>query len=689
MTATDDLYRLAQAVGVQTGYWDVFGEHHTAPPETLVAVLQALGLDVSRSDGMDRLRHEVLRATTRLIPDVVITEVGQPMRFALSESALSEFSLPGNGGRVMRVEIVAESGAVSWWDISATDVGANGEVVVSAFVDYGYHRLTVEIGARRDEALLLITPGKVVAPAESERLWGVFAPVYSLWSEDGFGPTTRGLGRLADRAHQLGGAVVGTLPMLATYLREPFDPSPYSPVSRMFWNELFVDLEAITGTQIVLGSLDRHGVDRPDGLGDFDYAEREAIVDAAIREAADVFFDSGARGNDASCGPYTRGDFDAFLARRSEVVDYARFRATVDRSGTGWHAWPTRQRSGRLQAGDYDPPRVRHHLFAQWLMDRQMRQLGDKMSERGQHLYLDLPVGSHGDGYDTWRFSGSFVSGVAAGAPPDELFSGGQNWGFPPVSPWAGRDDGYGYLRACLGHQMEVAGVLRLDHVMQLERLWWVPDGAAAPDGVYVNYPLDELFAVVAIESHRHNCMVVGENLGTVSDDVTEAMGRYGMAGMYVAQFEMPSWAGAELAEPPDGCVAAFDTHDTPTFAGFLSGDGDPDRHQQVENMRGFLAAREYMQPEGDDHDLLLALLGFMGDSDAWMVLVTLEDLWGGVNPQNIPGTTFDRPNWVQRLVLSLDDLEGDVAGSSVADDLAVLDATRWRSHQRATEVTP
>lgn len=626
MSSTDELFALAERVGIQTGYWDTKGEFHTASVDAVIAVLGAMGFEISGPDDLTHLRDRVTRVSERLVSPVVVHVAGRPLPRDLGSGEGS--------GEPVRIEVVSESGEVS----SGPDLGIE--------LDVGYHRLVVETATRRDEALLLVTPGAVVTPPPDERIWGVFAPVYSLWSTTGQGPTVAGLERLADRMHELGARVVATLPMLASYLGEPFDPSPYTPVSRLFWNELFLD------------------VDVEDHPGPFDYERRARAVDAAIAGAAGEYL-----------GGESRADLDAFIARRPDVIDYARFRATAERFGAGWHSWPTRQRRGRLQPGDYDPQRVRHHLFAQWMMDRRMRDLGGRLESRGQHLYLDLPVGSHGDGYDTWRFGEDFVRGVSVGAPPDDFFSGGQNWGFPPVSPEATSRATFGFLRACLEHHMSVSGIVRLDHVMQLERLWWIPEGMAAPDGVYVRYPRAELFAVVAIESHRFDCVVVGENLGTVSDEVGEAMARHSMPGMYVAQFEMPDWAGAELAEPRSGSVASFDTHDTATFAGFVAGD----HAQQVENMRGFLTARGFMESDGDDHALLLALLAFMGESDAWTVLVTLEDLWGETNPQNIPGTPFDRPNWVQRLALSLDSLETD---PSIRADLATLEAARARARR-------
>lgn len=642
---------------MQPGYWDTRGEHHTATTEAVVAVLSSMGIQITGPDDLRDLRDWVECETRRIIPPAVVATSGNPIRFRLLA--------PCNGA--LQVVVVGEDGRTLATAVRPMGGLSGDEIVIDGDFEIGYYRLVADLGNTCIESLVLIAPDTVPGAGVGVREWGVFAPLYGLWSNEGPGPSVGGLARLADRAHELGGSVVGTLPILATYLGRPHDPSPYTPVSRMYWNELFVDLAGIPPESW--------------GSGSFDYEARAKIVDAVISDAAEAFFSYQTN----SCSVGSRSEFDSFVARRPEVVDYARFRAVAEQYGAGWHSWSARERNGRLRPGDYDPCRVAHHMFAQWCMDTQMRSLDARMKRRTQRLYLDLPVGSHGDGYDTWRFAEQFVSGVAAGAPPDDFFEGGQNWGFPPLSPTACRDDAYGYLRQCLDHHMSVSGLLRLDHVMQMERLWWVPDGFAATDGVYVQYPREELFAVVAIESHRHGCFVVGENLGTVSDDVRELMARKAVPGMYVAQFEMPTWAGAELAEPESGCVASVDTHDTPTFSGFMAGLGsgvDPrERAQQIENLRGFLHARGYMAHDANDHELLRALHCFMGDSDAWLVLVTLEDLWGEMNSQNVPGTPFSRPNWVQKLAKSLDDLEYITAISS---DLAALDQARRDSMNRA-----
>ena len=209
------------------------------------------------------------------------------------------------------------------------------------------------------------------------------------------------------------------------------------------------------------------------------------------------------------------------------MVDYARFRAVGERHGPRWQAWPDALARGTVGADDYDVAVAARHVYAQWSMDTQLAAVSDRLARRGQHLYLDLPVGCSPEGFDTWIDRHAYGWGASVGAPPDAFFAAGQNWGFPPVRPAVARAEGHRLLAECLRHHMAHAGMLRLDHVMGLHRLFWVPDGMEATAGTYVRYPTAEQFAVVAIESSRAGCRVVGEDLGTVPDEVREAMDRH------------------------------------------------------------------------------------------------------------------------------------------------------------------
>jgi alpha-1,4-glucan:alpha-1,4-glucan 6-glycosyltransferase len=356
--------------------------------------------------------------------------------------------------------------------------------------------------------------------------------------------------------------------------------------------------------------------------------------------------------------------------------DYAAFRAKTERERTSWTLWHEANRDGRLACGDYNQADKQYHLYVQWQADEQMRSLAQKSNRGGSALYLDFPLGVNRDGYDVWRQRSVFASAASGGAPPDLFFTKGQDWGFPPLHPEGLRKQGYRYYIDCLRHHLQYAGLLRIDHVMGLHRLFWVPEGFEPSAGMYVRYPAEEFYAVLNVESHRHRAEIVGENLGTVPPYTNEAMGRHRIFGMYVGEFGIPSQKGQSLEEVRPGTVASIDTHDTPTFAGFWSGSDIEDRRDLglltasqsacereiratqreilIENLRrqGWID-----QDSPDAAAVLKAWLRHLSAGAADVVLASLEDLWLEPLPQNVPGTWQERPNWRRKARYRLEEI--------------------------------
>ena len=704
-----ELFAHATRLGVETGYWDVRGNWHAASVESVVAVLIAMGAPIaSLDDASGSLRRHVLARETRVLAPVVTVVGSAPLAFEL---CLPEGTEPWSA----RIEVRFEDGGARLSEVTLTDLEVVGgvedggrrwvrrRVVLSPAVlgrdqlEIGYHTLSVELREQRHEAALLVAPDHVVQPADADRMWGVFAPTYSLRTELGIGADVMDLDVLGAWIDGYGGKVVGTLPLLAAYLDEPCEPSPYSPVSRRFWNELYLDVERLP--ELARSPAARARLDDPGTQAEiaamrtaprFDAARQCRLVTALLDELTTTFF----------AQPVSeRAEFDRWVADNPLVIEYGRFRAAVEREGAGWHTWPEVRRDGVLLADDFDRRIAARHVYAQWSMHRQLDEVSGALGARDQLLYLDLPVGSSSDGFDTWIDQHAYGWGAAVGAPPDDFFAGGQNWGFPPVRPDVARDEGHRLLAECLRHHMGPAGLLRLDHVMGLHRLFWVPDGMHASEGVYVRYATEEQFAVVAIESQRAGCVVVGEDLGTVPDEVREAMDRHRVLRSYVAEFSLPGGPGDELAGPDHRMVATVATHDTPTFAAFAVGDDlearrvagllDPEhaghelagRQQAVDGLVAALERAGYLDQPGDEQSMLHALVELLGDSESPAVLVSLDDLLGGREPQNVPGTPADRPNWVLRLPGPLTAVASEPL---VVATLQALQRRRLASHGRA-----
>jgi 4-alpha-glucanotransferase len=294
-----------------------------------------------------------------------------------------------------------------------------------------------------------------------------------------------------------------------------------------------------------------------------------------------------------------------------------------------------------------------------------MQSLGEKTRADGGGLYLDFPLGVHPDGYDVWRHRDAFALEVSGGAPPDTFFTRGQDWGFPPLHPEGLRATEYRYYIDALRHHLKHAAFLRIDHVMGLHRMFWVPRGLGPAEGTYVHSHPEELYAILSLESERYRTRVIGENLGTVPPYVNTAMERHGVRGMYVGQFVVNPDPERALEDPAPGVVASLNTHDTPTFAAFWKGldiddrkelgllDEDQSRqeHEHRARLRHALSAwlknRGFLSPEFEDPKSVLdAWLAYLAAGPAELVLVTLEDLFLEERPQNTPGTWRERPNW-------------------------------------------
>lgn len=665
------LATLAAAVGVDTGYVGWRGAPVAASPEALAAVLTALGHDVRDPDAalaaVERARW------TQIVAPVVVAWDGDAVRVAARVPAARDAD--------WRLELTTEAGVEAIAHGRLFDAPASGHAwpaalggevhcvreLAIAIPDgaLGYHRLRWQVGGATGEALVISAPTRAWgAPGDVPPRWGVFAPLYAMRTA-GSGHTgdLGALRRLLDAVRGRGGHYVATLPLLAGFFDEPCQPSPYSPASRLFWNELYAELDATLPTAA------------PGALVDYraQYAARRGQLDERARAAwAD---------------PVERPGLEA--AATGALLDYALFRALGERARAPWSCWEPaeRERAAPTSLAEIDAalrPSVEFHVWAQREMSGQLAAI-KAAAGPGAGLYLDLPVGVNGDAYEVWRHRDRFLTTLAAGAPPDALFLGGQDWGLPPLHPERERAAGYAYVRACLANHMRHARMLRIDHVMGLYRLYCVPRGLAASDGAYLRYRADELYALVTLESHRHQCAVAGEDLGTVPPEVRPALARHGIARLFVGQFAMPTGPGRAMATPTPEHVASLNTHDVPTFAGWWRG-GDLDDQRDLgliddaQRAAGLVARAVTRTALGGGVDdptdvgadrAMRACTQALAASPAHLVLVTVEDLWLELRTQNVPGTTDERPNWRRPWSRSLDEVLADPAIAAALDAVA------------------
>ena len=664
------LRRLARLYGIQPDYVDMEKKRVQASPDALMAALAGLGASVESMVGIEAAIEERRRQTWswRLEPVVVAWEG--------SGNAILRLPAEDSHHR-MDAAIRLEDGQTRSWGVNLTDVPplAVEEVGGEAFVakslplphlPHGYHTLALDVLGRHREATVISAPRKAFERPGGPS-WGLFLPVYALRPRQGepiagYDDLQRFIAFVGDQ----GGAMAGTLPLLPAFLDEPFDPSPYSPVSRLFWNELYVTTKAA-----VTDAHARSASERVEYGGAMARKRREIEAEAralTVRESADL---------------------ERFLEQKPGVRDYATFRAAAEHLGPDWRGWRASARSGRLTPEDCDEETVRFYVYAQWRAHQQVQATRALARERRVELYLDLPVGVHPDGYDAWRHQGVFVEGMSIGAPPDIVTTSGQDWGSRPLHPERLRESGYRYVIDYLRHQFSAASVLRIDHAMGLHRLYWVPRGAGARDGLYIRYQPEEQYAILCLESQRQQTAIVGENLGIVPDAINRSLSKHGIGRMFVLSIELTGDAAAPHRRIPRTVVASFGTHDLPTFAAFWRGTDTADRLRLgvLSPERARIETRErekqkaaivaHLRQEGllsveeqaDVAAIYRGVVALLGRSRARRVLLNLEDLWQETEPQNLPGTTQEQyPNWSHQADYDLSEVAHLPAANAVLE---------------------
>ncbi|GAB4315387.1 MAG: hypothetical protein Kow0074_02950 [Candidatus Zixiibacteriota bacterium] len=682
-TTTTQLSALARHHGVVLDYHDIFGNHRFAEPDALIPVLRALGSPVtSPDDANEALRHDRLQSLRQIVPPVIVAWDGHlpdiPFRVSTATEHLPiDLELLSEDNTVHRRRIHPDA------FVPVESVEFEGEVFQTRVLSWGerlplgYHSLIVRMDGLTRRSLVIAAPLRAYrghGQQNGHRTWGVFAPVYALTSERNWGAGDyTDLGHLSQVVGELGGGVVGTLPLLPTVIDSTNTPSPYAPISRLFWNEFFIDVEVLPELQhcaaareIINSRAFREERDRLRAQSECDFAGGMNLKRRILMELAKAV----ATGSDKRHRQY-----EQYVREHPRLVDYAQFRAATEHYQRPWQSWPHPACEGTLTQHDFDPENVTYHQYVQWVADEQVAQASVRASAHGPGLYLDFPLGVHPDGYDVWRERNVFARGVSVGAPPDSFFIRGQDWGFPPLNPRLSRRHGHQYFIQCVRHHLTYAGILRIDHVMGLHRMFWVPCGMPATSGVYVEQPADELYAILCLESHRNHTLIVGEDLGTVPDVVRSSMTRHGLKRMYVAQFDMRSDSDRAIGEVIDDSIAVLNTHDTATFAGFWdAGDVDDrvalghmseeeaaaerERRAEIrESVVGFLRRTGDLTNGAGKEQVLRAVLRYICRQRPDLALINLEDLWLERHPQNIPGTVDERPNWKRRARHSIESL--------------------------------
>ena len=709
------LARLAEFHGIALDYHDVWGKPHAVAEATLRALLAAMDVAAATDEEVEHSLAARIAARWReiLAPVVVVRERSQPkLRVHLSaawDAAPLQWRLSEEQGAEQRGDLApGDLAAVERATLDGEDLTAR-ELLLPVLPPPGYHRLALQsAGAIIAETLLIVVPVACFSPpalANGGRVWGAAAQLYGVRSERNWG-----IGDFTDLATLIGlwaekGAdFVGVNPLHALFPHDPAHASPYSPSSRLFLNILYLDVKAIA--DFVESESARALVASAEFQAALERSRKSELVDytgvARVKLQVLELLYKHFRAKHLLTGSERADGFRSFCARGGEALRlHALFEAIQEHFFAGdaairsWPAWPESFRDPGFPAVERfateHAERVEYYEYLQWQADLQLGAVRARgVAKRlGVGLYVDLAVSIDRAGAEAWTHRRVLALNASVGAPPDEFNMRGQNWGLPPLIPDRLRRAAYAPFIDTLRANMRHAGALRIDHVMGLMRLFWIPDGKDADSGAYVRYPFADLLGILALESQRHRCLVIGEDLGTVPDEVRTALAAAGVLSYRLLYFERD--ATGEFKSPstyPAQALVAASTHDLPTLAGWWEGrdialrddlglfPSKAARGQQLDARKkdraGLLLAlqRENLLPNNVPLDtdatpamttaLATAAQAFLARTPSQVLVVQLEDVVGVVEQANLPATVETHPNWRRKLPLALEQWPGD-----------------------------
>jgi 4-alpha-glucanotransferase len=701
MSRLDELRHVAGLVGITLGHYDALGVWHEPGEEALSRLIAALGLPEEPGAAADAIAGGSAALPLGVPPLVVVA--------AEDRNPVLPLRLPARR-KSARWKLRREDGT----DAAGTCKG--GHLALPAGLAPGYHRLDVAAGGERATTMLAVAPASAYLPPEfgdGGRAWGLTTQLYGLRSAEGWGiGDFSDLGRLAAAAGSLGAAALGLNPLHALFAAEPRHISPYSPSSRSRLDYLYIDVTAVPGFE----PADMPGAAVLAGLRAASEVDHAAVA-SAKRPVLETLF---RRLRDAKSPA-----LDAFHQFRRDgghaLETFAIFEALHEYFYRGegrfsWRDWPEAMHDphspavaefAREHAG-----RVEFFQFLQWEADRQLALAARAGRDAGLSvgLYRDAAVGVNPEGAAAWADQELLSPGASVGAPPDPLSRAGQNWGLAPINPLVLRRRGFAPFIETLRANMRHAGVLRIDHVMSLQRLYWIPNGMEGSAGAYVNYPFHELVRLVALESHRHRCAVIGEDLGTVPEGFRETLRAANILSYRVVHFER-RWqddaAYIACAEYPPLAAASAATHDLASVKGFWlgrdiawrtrldlypdaaaeateAGERHRDRRLLLEALahEGLIAWDRFGEFLRDGHEPIFtdelgdAIHAYLARSQARLMLVQLEDVVGEEEQANLPGTTDTHPNWRRRMTRTLEDV---LAGAELTRVAALVGRERGK----------
>ena len=723
------LTALAERVGIAAEYHDISGVRHVTADHTKRDILRAMGFQVNSTATLAVAIREWDEAPWRRPCDpvriVYEEEVGVPVSccFALEDgherSVVIKWQLHDESGSLLYEGQAGPGLAAS--EVKFIDGARRVRVELPApkGLPLGYYDFIIQaeglVGGSTGTLRLIVAPRQCYVPTSLEvghRYWGLALQLYSLASDRNWGcGDFTDLNQVVEWAGKhLGASIIGLNPLHAIRNTAPHHTSPYAPYNRLAINELYIDLERLPE---FYASEDAQAQYRsPEFQAKLKTLRENRRVDYdAIAQAKRIMLDLAYRqflkeaysGTEPNLEPKTARAklLERFIQSEGEPLElYAIFqtleeeRRMIQSKTVTWQEWPKQFLSPGSAVREYGKrhrKRIRFFQYIQWIASEQLNEIRRTADAAGMPIgiYNDLALGAEGTGAEAWMYQSVMALGADCGAPPDAFAPQGQNWGLPPVNPVALRPTRYELLIQLLRKNMRFGGAIRLDHVMALCRLFWIPKGQPATEGTYVHYPFEDLLAIIALESHRSKTVVIGEDLGTVPDWVRDHLTKARVLSYRVFYFERRgdgSWKSP--GEYPQQALAVAGTHDLPTLTGFWSGediqlraglgafpDEDSRRQALEERQRDkgcMLVAlkQESLLPDGMTDDpttvpamtpaLCRAIHAYLARSSAWLVLANLEDGLEEISQTNLPGTVENHPNWRRKYASRVDKLMED-----------------------------
>lgn len=713
---------LSDLCGILPDYWDIFGRKHITSIETKKAVLRSMRVNI---DSIDAIKDEINRRkyypwNNIIEPVYIFSENNQPVfipvYLPLAEGQESELSIVWSitAENDINSEYTLEGEKIKISETQSIDGFRYVKINLSEGVyrNIGYYDIYVEcrhtenifpggVNIVGKKSRLIISPDTCYIHHELQRgrTWGLSTNLYGIRSSRNWG-----IGDLTDLMNiiiwmaDLKADFVGINPIHAIPNTRPFGISPYSPISRLYKNFIYIDLEKLPEME----DIKKQGLIDWDGLSNelakfkkedlIDYEGIAFLKEKILKMTFEVFYEKHYKRNTV------RGkDFRNYMSEEGSALEYFSIYMALALQYGGiknWKEWLEQYHDIKAKSiEDFKKEKKKEILFykyLQWIIDRQQKEVAEEAKKRGMKLgiYQDLAIGAVGSGSDAWTYQDVIASEVDVGAPPDEFSPEGQNWGFPPLLPEKLKESGYELFIQTIRKNMKYCGALRIDHALGLFRLFWIPQGMSPKNGVYISYPYEDLLRIIALESNLNRTMVIAEDLGTIGENVRELLRGYNMLSYRLFYFERnypdPTFLPPE--KYPEMALCAVTTHDLPTIYGYWIGrdlevkrqigqydekrwqtrydERERDKKLIIEALKSQgvlfnISSQDAEVPEMNA-DLCLAIYKYLALTPCKLVLVYLDDILGIIDQQNMPGTVDCYPNWMQKTLMTLEKITMD-----------------------------